>query len=286
MAKMNKKEMSEILVILRIMREFYGLKPLLEQAENLYFEAIKDLPFHAVKKAMEVALKTRQFFPAPAVIRELAAWSEPQACQTPQDLAKEAAEAAAVKVRTAIADYGPYLTVVFDDPLIHEVLYRMFGGRNCWVLICDHDEREMKWTMKEFREKYADLWVRVRTGSRDQTSGGYPALRNTPKRLMGIFEVNGSSTPESTAPRYVGDVKAAIAWSGEKRLLESGKPAQQDLNGRGKAVEEEATPEYVRDIIKNLFPAKKEEKPAPRVFRIKKRNPDPSADPNSENSEK
>ena len=109
---------------------------------------------------------------------------------------EDLALAALIKVENAMARYGSYSTVIFDDPIIHAVIPELGG----WVRTCRLSENEFTWWKKDFRERY-------------QHHLRYGTLTNLPPKLLGIYdEQNLLFGEKPQKPKVVGNYDKAIGW--------------------------------------------------------------------------
>ena len=128
--------------------------------------------------------------------------------------AEDKAEVEAGKVLTAIAKYGGYASLVFDDPVTQAVIVRAYGG---WVKLCEEcgrDEPE-KW----FRKEFAKTWAAYsRQGI--QEYGYLPGRTEISNRASGWLE-------HIPVPQLVGDPARAkaVLEAGEKNMLMEGATA-------------------------------------------------------------
>src|SRR5438132_401555 len=103
--------------------DFYG-KDLSKFALSVWWQAMRPYDFHAVTEALNrhcVNPDAGQFMPKPAdVVRMM------------QGSTQDAALVAWSKVERAVCGVGSYQSVVFDDPLVHRVVYEMGG----WIALC------------------------------------------------------------------------------------------------------------------------------------------------------
>ena len=112
------------------------------------------------------------------------------------------------KVMHAIRRVGAYRTVVFDDPLIHAVIWDMGG----WQTLCAMLTRDEPFRAREFEKRYTSYLARPPTAY--------------PRQLSGITEtVNASKGYHSTSPPIlVGDQQKAL------QVLKTGQEAGQLLS--------------------------------------------------------
>jgi len=128
--------------------------------------------------------------------------------------AEDKAEVEAGKVLTAIATYGGYASLVFDDPVTQAVIVQAYGG---WVKLCEECGREEpeKW----FRKEFAKTWAAYsRQGVRQY--GYLPGRIEVDNRASGWMDY-------VPAPQLVGDPVKARA------VLKAGKSALALTEGQG-----------------------------------------------------
>lgn len=142
-----------------------------------YWMGLRDLEITAVERAVEAAIQTRKFMPAPGDLRELAGVEPP---------GLRIAKAWDV-ARGAIGKYGSYATVQFDDPAITASI-RLLGG---WREFCNTPPDEMKWRQKEFERIYSGF----------RQSG---VLEEEARPLLGIWASSGGDVlPEGLKVREI-----------------------------------------------------------------------------------
>lgn len=105
--------------------------------------------------------------------------------------ARQQAQQAWTKVMNAIRRLGGDKTVVFDDPLIHAVVYDMGG----WVRLCEMHIQDEPFKLREFESRYVNY--------RQTPPAQYP------RKLMGRTAT--SSYSSGALPVIVGDQKKAVA---------------------------------------------------------------------------
>ncbi|MFK4765455.1 hypothetical protein ACI3L3_11865 [Desulfobaculum sp. SPO524] len=136
----NKNERMQFLASFAALCETFG-KECTEQLPKIYHRALQDFTVEQVKTAIGKAIMHGRFFPRPVELRELV-----------QGRVETRAELEADKVLKAIAEYGAYNAVAFDDHVTAAVVWRGFGG---WGLLCDSvREGEEKWFRKDFVRRY------------------------------------------------------------------------------------------------------------------------------------
>ena len=138
---MDKSHFDEFNELLDVVSEQYG-KPLSSGAKMLYWQGLKDFDFNAIQQALFRHIRnpdSGMFMPKIAdVIKML------------QGSTQDSAMTAWAKVDKAIRHKGPYVDVVFDDPLIHRVLHDMGG----WIALGQKNEDEWPFVAKEFENRY------------------------------------------------------------------------------------------------------------------------------------
>lgn len=123
------------------------------QRQALYWEALRDLPFEAVARGIQQALKTAKFFPKPAELRTGAVGD-----------VEDAIEAAWMALRHAMKQAGSYSSLVTDATL-GEAITAMFGS---WPQACASEFTPEMWAAKrkEFGRVYRVIADRGLTGTR------------------------------------------------------------------------------------------------------------------------
>lgn len=109
---------------------------------RLWWQALKPYPIEAVQQAFAQHIcnpDVGQYLPKPAdIIRVLTGSSEERALRAWSD------------VDCAVRTRGPYVSVVFDDPLTHAVIAAMGG----WVTLCRKSVDEWPFVQKDFVTRY------------------------------------------------------------------------------------------------------------------------------------
>ncbi|MDR1351530.1 MAG: DUF6475 domain-containing protein [Zoogloeaceae bacterium] len=194
---MNENDEDKFKSLLKGVYDFYG-KDLSEFALSIWWRGLKRFDFSAVSLAMSRHLMnsdTGQYLPKPAdVMRMLGGRTEDRALT------------AWAKVDKAIRQVGPYLSVAFDDPLIHRVLHDMGG----WIGLAQKTEDEWPFVGREFENRYRGFAMRGETPD-------YPRV------LIGIAEAgNARKGLAVDPPTLIGDpARARQVMSGgtEKPLI-------------------------------------------------------------------
>lgn len=119
----------------------------------LYFEALRDVPFDLVARALNQAAKACTFFPKPAELRKFALGDD-----------EDAAELAWIALRSALRSAGGYASIVTDAAL-GEAITAVFSG---WPAACALELSPEMWSSKrkEFGRVYRVLRDRGLVGSR------------------------------------------------------------------------------------------------------------------------
>ena len=144
---MDENQFDEFMDILDIVYEQYG-KPLSSGVKMLYWQGLKDISFDVIKQALFKHIRNTDsgmFMPKIADIIKMT-----------QGSSLDAAMQAWSKVDKAIRQKGPYVDVVFDDPLIHKVLHDMGG----WIQLGNKTEEEWPFVAKEFESRYRGFRAR------------------------------------------------------------------------------------------------------------------------------
>lgn len=172
--------------------DFYG-KDISPFALDIWWEALKQYDYEAVTRALSLYCgksESGQFAPKPADItkiieggsgdKALIAWS---------------------RVDKAVRQIGPYQTVVFDDPIIHQVISDMGG----WIQLCDGDDNDWPFKAREFENRYRAYALN--------------GVKEYPQKLIGMAEHHNQNLPKPfpTDPVLIGNHEQA------KLVLEGGK---------------------------------------------------------------
>lgn len=109
-----------------------------------YWMGLSDLTLDAVNRAATEALRTSEFMPTVAKIRELAGILNP-------------ADRAVISWRAlckAMVKHGYYDSIEFDDPVLNATI-RNLGGWIEWAERSEHEDE--KWLRKDFERVYISL---------------------------------------------------------------------------------------------------------------------------------
>jgi len=156
--------------------------------QALYFEALRDLEFQEVARALNVATKACTFMPKPAELRAFA-------IGTPEDQA----ERAWLSLRAAMSQIGSYRSLVTHDAALGETVTAMFGS---WPAACAADFTPEMWSAK--RKEFGRIYHAIRARA-------YPGGRYLP----GLVEQRNGGRPEWVKYTEIG----VIGTAGEVRLL-------------------------------------------------------------------
>lgn len=133
--------------------EIWDLK-LAPQRQALYFEALRDLRFEDVARALNIAVKACTFFPKPAELRAFAVGD-----------AEDRVEAAWMLFRAALRSAGAYSSVATQDPALGETILAVFQG---WPEACGLELSPEMWSAKrkEFGRVFRVMLQRELVGPR------------------------------------------------------------------------------------------------------------------------
>lgn len=174
---------------------------------DIFWEILKSYKIESVENAFSKYLKNPKniFFPKPAqIIEEIEGKKEDKSLQ------------AWSKAFNATLDYGSNYSLVFDDLIIHDVIFD-FGG---WIKFCEivYNEKSLPFTQKEFcrrYEGYLDGWskkdAKVLLGGADRRQIFYNR-QHSPESLC--------RKPIST-PIFLGDLKKSTKIFLEIQKMES-----------------------------------------------------------------
>lgn len=167
---MIENDRNEFVQQLLALGELFG-KKLSDAATEMYFAALKPYPIEKIKEAAVQIIRGHIYntMPKPA---EFIQFIDP-----PEDV-DDRARLAMDKAFDMMEQYGAYATVAFDDPVIHVLIDRRYGG---WVEFCNSrryidNEKDDHFWRKEFLDDYK---MRYRVAMREE---GYDA----PRYLTGL----------------------------------------------------------------------------------------------------
>lgn len=154
-------------------------------AASVWISAMQPFDFDAVADAMNrhcVNPDNGQFMPKPADIVKMLHGST-----------QDSALVAWAKVDSAVRHRGTYVSVVFDDPIIHRVLMDMGG----WGLVGGKGEDEWPFVRNEFVNRYRGYKARSETPD-------YPPM------LIGLADAQNNRLGfKKGAPVLIGNVERA-----------------------------------------------------------------------------
>ncbi len=160
-------------------------KEISEMTISIYFNAMKEYDFSAVRQAFDRYVKntdTGQFMPKPAdLIRMMTG--------TSLDSAMEAW----AKVDKAVRQVGTYASVIFDDPLIHRAIADIGG----WVNLGTKTDDEWPFVARDFQNIYKGYSNRRENPEYDPVLTGISDLHNCAEGL------------KKTEPKLIGDSEKA-----------------------------------------------------------------------------
>lgn len=134
---------------------------------EVWWDALQPYALADVTRALTAHVRnpdSGQFLPKPAdVIKGITGGSANSSHQ------------AWTKVDSAVRRKGPYVSVAFDDPIIHRVIADMGG----WIRMCSHDNESWPFVQKEFESRYRGF----------SAQGG---VTEYPSKLIGIAEDQNS----------------------------------------------------------------------------------------------
>ncbi len=190
--------------------ELYS-KPISSILSKLYWRMLERFEWQDVVDALQAHVQDPdygQFMPKPAdIIRAINGNGQTQSLQ------------AWTKVEQAIRQVGPYLSVVFDDAIIQQVILEMGG----WIKLCKSQSKELPFIAKEFQTRYGAYRHR-------------PPL-NYPSSLPGISEhQNGNHGFASPTPKLLGNVMKAQAVL-EKSAITQNLNHTNDISGNTTSVQ-------------------------------------------------
>ena len=150
---------------------------------DVYWKILEPYTDEQCEKALNTIITTSKFWPKPAELIEVI-----------QGGKSENAVLAWIKTDKAVRNHGPYVSVKFDDPVIHGVI-EILGG---WPKFQDCTSDEWKWRQKEFERLYRI--VEFRGGDR-------------PEYLPGIIEI------DNQARGYSHSLKVVMIGGDERKML-------------------------------------------------------------------
>lgn len=180
-----------------------------EVKAELYFEALRDLPFEAVSRALNQAVRVCTFMPKPAELRKLAIGDS-----------DDATERAWLALKTAMRSAGSYTSLIVDDPALAEAVLAIF---NSWPEACLAELSPEMWAnkRKEFGRVYRVMVDRALVGSRylpglceQQNGGRADQMAYVPVKRLEAGSLRALSAAEAEQAR----ISIAGLASGVKQL--------------------------------------------------------------------
>lgn len=162
----------------------YG-KEATKQILYMAFEALRAYDLREIRQGLSKHMQnpdTGQYVPKPAdIVKHIGGGSESRAL------------VAWSRVDKAVRRIGTYQTVVFDDPIIHQVVVDMGG----WIKLGKSEEKEWPFVAKEFERRYRGYLINP--------------VPTYPKQLTGTAEAdNGARGIDFKAdPVLIGDASKA-----------------------------------------------------------------------------
>lgn len=193
---MREQDYDAFTSMLDAVAEYYG-RPLSTAMVAIYWQGLKDLELSTVRQALTQHVQnpdTGQYMPKIADIRKMIGGTT-----------HDAALVAWTKVDQAVRSVGTYRDVVFDDPIIHRVIYDMGG----WISLGSKKEEEWPFVEREFVARYR----------------GYASKRERPVYLPVLTGISNSHNVRhgypTEPPHLVGDPEQcrAVLSSGTNQPL-------------------------------------------------------------------
>lgn len=168
---MDEKDRTQFVTTINALAAQYRVEPNPPMLTG-YWMGLSDLSLDAVNRAATEALRTSEFMPTVAKIRELAG------ILNPNDRAVIAWRA----LSKAMVKHGYYDSIEFDDPILNATI-RNLGG---WIEWAERSEREDKtWLRKDFDRIYVSL---CRTGVSKLEGGSLTGFFDRDNALRGYRE--------------------------------------------------------------------------------------------------
>ncbi len=163
-------------------------KKISESLVNIYFFGLINLSIEQVRKAMDILIKTKKYFPRVAEFYEV--------FETPKDEIEKHIEIVAVEQweqLTSDFDNGKHLKI---EDLVAAKALELVGG---WYSLCNCPDKEMIWRKRDFIGYYKHLFLhnkllRPRTffrGIYDKCETRVLRIPEIPKLILKISETNG-----------------------------------------------------------------------------------------------
>lgn len=140
---MKPKDLEEFTGLLGIMQEaFIPDKPVSKERAKIYFDFLQDLPLEKIKLAVKHIIRTKRISTLPT-IGEIRGFIV-------KDIEELALEAWYKTIR-AVEEVGIYVSVEFEDRVIHSVIDNEFSG---WERFCNLRREDEPWDRKRFLQSY------------------------------------------------------------------------------------------------------------------------------------
>ena len=187
---MKADDFTAFVSMMTIVSDTYGQPRMSEAAAKLYFSVLSDYSLEDVSKAIAEHLKQSPYMPKPCdIIKNI------------KGTAEERALIAWGYVLMAIAKYGRYQNIKFDDPAIHYAITCMGG----WHILCQALTDELPFMKKDFVKHYI-------RGERVANWG------NVPEYFVGEHEIRNTRSDHSeAAPKFV-----LVQTKATQKALDSG----------------------------------------------------------------
>ncbi len=178
---MREEDFPAFSALIKAVAEYYGKPITSPDLITIYWNGLRDLNLAELRLALNLHLQnpdSGQFMPKIADIRRMIDGGT-----------QDAAMLAWAKVDRAVRQIGVYVDIVFDDPLIHAVLYEMGG----WAKFATTKESDWPHIEREFVSRYRFHKTRM-------------AIPEYPSVLRGISNTENlaKGLPEEP-PRFFGD---------------------------------------------------------------------------------
>ncbi len=196
---MDKDDRMAFHAVISVLCEQYQLEPTPARFK-LYFETLRDLSIEQVEKGVAGLLKNRfsQKFPLPAEIREYALGNR-----------RDLALAAFLNVGQAASRVGAAGNVIFDDPVIHQVIMTYDGG---WPGVClAYDATRFK---DDFMARYRALGAAYEKDPLvlARTPVYLPGTNELTNKATGWYEKMAEVDPGQYTPARIGSGAEIEKW--------------------------------------------------------------------------
>jgi hypothetical protein len=211
---MKEKDLERFYAIMNALSEQYLGERISEARVELFFRVLEDLSVEQIDKGVAEMLRNRfsQKFPLPAEVREYALGNR-----------RDLALAAFLKAGQAISKVGAAGNVIFDDPVIHQVIMTYDGG---WPGVClSYDETRFK---DDFLARYRALGAAMEKNplTLAETPRYLPGSNELTNKATGWYEKTAEVDPGQYTPVRIGSGTEIEKWHAkaiEARRIEAGK---------------------------------------------------------------